>query len=568
MRFQQLLILGLTLSSGLANAMSDTPKVLTTDIVFTNSTSYPMEVAINGEGNYEQISTHVPALATRTLASVDRVEGVDSNFDIQLSSEQDTLRLTQTASNDQFQFGASTDSVTIAPQTNPAIQRHATQFNGNLSTLAFNATSIVDGGNITYVLQSHDEKPPLGKANNFNLMGYNIWATTIYGSESVDTRLSEQVNAVSGYDALVLTEVFDEIPSDTLMSSLRNEYPYQSADVFQAGKLMAAGTRIVSRWPIEVESSHVYSACDGIQCAASRAVIYTKINKAGNPYHIFATHTQSSDDTPNRNARLAQISEMGDYIRSLNIPANEPVIMAGDFNVNKLSLPEDRDYMVAVLDAQEPVNTGFDKTYDSQTNHWAEAPFVEYLDYTLIGMQNLQPTNAEQHAFAPRSVSDALWGQWDLSDHYAVRGLFTYNTQAEPTRSAFPYIGDTVHVVSRSGHYLRAMSGGNSFVSIGSSKPGTWESWVLSDQENGKVSIAARDNHNITLDSYLLGTLIANSHSQEAAQLFEIVNLGDGKVAIKADNGKYFSADFGGGAGITASASNIGDNEIFTLVRP
>jgi hypothetical protein len=296
-------------------------------------------------------------------------------------------------------------------------------------------------------------------------------------------------------------------------------------------------------------------------------VIHAKVNKLGNPYHIFATHTQSSDDDVNRNARKAQLQEMGDYIRSLNIPANEAVIMAGDFNVNKIGLPEDRDYLEAILGATEPENKGHNLSYDANTNNWAEQPYLEYLDYTLSANDNLQPTTSYQEIFAPRKTIDALWGEWDISDHYAARGIFTYPSAAQPQRSAFPFIGDVVHFKTANGHYMRSMSGGNSFISAGSDQIGTWESYSFEALANGKVAIKAFDGHYVALDSYLLGTLKATSHSVAAAGSFTLVELGNNKLAIKADNGKYLRADFGGGLGLSAASSSVGNNQTFTLIR-
>lgn len=79
---------------------------------------------------------------------------------------------------------------------------------------------------------------------------------------------------------------------------------------------------------------------------------------------------------------------MGDYIRSLNIPSNEPVIMAGDFNINKIGLPQDRDYLEAVLSATEPENRGYNFTYDADTNTWAEQPYMANI-FALISVAML-----------------------------------------------------------------------------------------------------------------------------------------------------------------------------------
>jgi len=85
--------------------------------------------------------------------------------------------------------------------------------------------------------------------------------------------------------------------------------------------------------------------------------------------------------------------------------------------------------MEYILNATEPENKGHNLSFDSNTNYWAEKPYLEYLDYTLTGNDNLQPLSASQEIFAPRVLTESLWGIWDLSDHYAVRGYFTYPTK-------------------------------------------------------------------------------------------------------------------------------------------
>lgn len=557
----------LALLSSSVFAMSDAPKVLDTNIVFTNSTLDTLQVSISGNASVVQSAYEVAPLATATLAKISRNAGADSALNIQLSSSDYQINLTQETSGTDLTFGANTADLNIAPQAKTSIQRYQTELAGDANTLAFNGADLGKGGQLTYVLQENDNKPALGTANQLNVLSYNIWATTIFGSKKVDTRLDEMPAMMANYDVLVLTEVFDDITTKELFAKLRAEYPYQTADVFKVGKIMGSGTRILSRWPFTLEDDFNFNPCDGIQCAATRSVIYAQINKQGNPYHVFATHTQSSDDDVNRSARLAQLDEMGEYIRSLNIPADEAVIMAGDFNVNKIGLPEDRDYLENVLAATEPENRGHNYTYDANTNAWAEQPYMEYLDYTLTANNNLQPTSAYQEAFAPRVTIDALWGEWDLSDHYPVRGIFTYPSEANPQRPAFPFIGDVVHLETANGHYMRSMSGGNSFISAGSDQIGTWESFTFEDQGNGKVAIKAFDGHYVALDSYLFGTLKASSHSVTAAGTFTLVELANNQIAIKADNGKYLRADFGGNAGLSAASSSIGSNQTFTLIR-
>jgi len=422
------IVFALILSSPMLWAMTQVPAERHTIIQFTNSTPDTLYAYIETGANVELLTTEVMPLSTIELANITRTSTND-DIAISLSNADYSFSLIQRVTDGELAFGFDSDALTIEPQTNSAIQRFELQLAEQVNTLAYNSEKLNKGGRVNYVLQQHDKKPTIGSGNEFSLLSYNIWATTIFGSKKVDTRLTEMPAIMSGYDALVLTEVFDPIRTSKLLKQLSNEYSFTSSEIFKLGKIMQSGTRILTPWPVEIEKSLKYTNCNGIQCAATRGVIYTRINKQGYIYHVFATHTQSSDDDANRAARLAQLEEMGEFIREQNIPADEAVILAGDFNVNKIGLPGDRDQMEYILNATEPENKGHNLSFDSNTNYWAEKPYLEYLDYTLTGNDNLQPLSASQEIFAPRVLTESLWGIWDLSDHYAVRGYFTYPTK-------------------------------------------------------------------------------------------------------------------------------------------
>ncbi|WP_430462194.1 endonuclease/exonuclease/phosphatase family protein [Thalassolituus sp. LLYu03] len=547
------------------SAMSQPPSVLTTELVFTNSTDQTLTVSLAGDG--ELLSADIPPLATRTLTRLERSAAAEQTVQLHLQGAADGLTLEQTLDGLSLSFSAHGTGWTLPSFSDGNLHQQTVNFGAAPARVAVKGEDTDAGGRLTYVLQPLRAQPRQQDAGEFALLGYNIWATTIYGSQKVDTRLAEMPAVMAGYDALVLTEVFDALPSNELLDALRAEYPYQTGDIFKAGKLMPSGTRILSRWPIEREDSYAYDACDGIQCAATRGVIYARINKLGKAYNLFATHTQSSDDDVNRQARLAQLAEMGQFIQRLNLPASEPVLMAGDYNINKIGLPGDRDRMETLLNATEPQNLGHALSFDSDTNHWAEKPYLEYLDYTLFSRVNQAPLAASQRIFAPRVITDSLWGEWDLSDHYAAEGLFRFDA-SQTVRNEFPFAGDVVHLQTSNGHFLRAMSGGGSFISAGSSQVGTWESFIPQVRGDGRIALKARDGSYVGLDSYLVGTLTTGHDLNSAAAAFTLVDLGNNRVALLADNGRYVRADFGGGAGVSAASSAVGDNQTFRLIRP
>ncbi|MFT5880511.1 MAG: endonuclease/exonuclease/phosphatase family metal-dependent hydrolase [Moritella sp.] len=418
--------LGLLLFSGSLFAMSAPPSELHTEIVFTNSTPDTLMVTLSGDANVKQNVTQVLPQSTVSLVDINRHVGIDDQLNIQLSSANYQINLLQQSADNQFSFGANAGDLTVGMQQDTEIQRYQTTLNGHVNTLAFSANDLDDGGKVRYVLQQEDIKPVLGGANQLNLLSYNIWASSEYSAQEINTRMKEMPKVLSGYDVLVLTEVLDKNIDKKLLNNIATEYPYQSKDIFEVGRLIASGIRVLSHWPVEDKQYLKFNACNAAQCIITRGVTYMKINKQGKPYHIFATHPQAFDDVESREGRLLQLQEMRDFIKGMNIPADEAVILAGDFNINKIGLPADRDYMETILSATEPENRGHTLTYDSNTNFWAEKPYIEYLDYTLIGNDNLQPTSAYQEVFVPRSTKDDLWGKWNLSDHYPVRGVFIY----------------------------------------------------------------------------------------------------------------------------------------------
>ena len=113
----------LALLSSSVLAMSEAPATLDTHIVFTNSTLDTLQVSLSGDANAVQQATEVGPLATATLAKLTRNAGANSALNIQLSSADYQLNLTQNTVGTDLTFGANTSDVSIAPQANTNIQR-------------------------------------------------------------------------------------------------------------------------------------------------------------------------------------------------------------------------------------------------------------------------------------------------------------------------------------------------------------------------------------------------------------------------------------------------------------
>ena len=290
------------------------------------------------------------------------------------------------------------------------------------------------GDDIHYVI--HDEFQtiePTQYSNELNVLTYNTWAL-LPGIEAKNTsnRLHTIVEYVKNYDVVVFQEVFDPILTADFRKHISNEYPYLTEIPWKLGKILTGGSFIASRWPIEAQDAVVYDACRTDGCLAGKGINYAKIRKGQNAYHVFGTHTHAYAGAEDIGIRFKQLNQLADLVAAKDIPYAEPVIMAGDFNVDKLNYPQEHLDFLSVLNATEPQAIGeYTESYAGPVNIYADAEYSEYLDYILYENDHLAPYNSYNKLLTPRSIKSEHWGSWDLSDHYPVSAKFEFPLPAE-----------------------------------------------------------------------------------------------------------------------------------------
>ncbi len=241
---------------------------------------------------------------------------------------------------------------------------------------------------------------------------------------AASTRQSERAARLAphlvGYDVLVLQELFINRHREALLAELAGAYPYRAALVGSDGARelpwrQDGGTVILSRWPIEREAQLLFDeVCSGSDCLADKGIAYAAVRKGTRVYHVFTTHAQSvygRDPPAVRAAQFALLRAFGD---ALAIPDDEPVIVAGDLNVDAYG--DELDAMLGVLRAFWPPVVGDVRfTWDPMANALAEGG-REWLDYVLVSLDHERPVRAWNRAMPLRD------GDLDLSDHFAVWG--------------------------------------------------------------------------------------------------------------------------------------------------
>jgi len=226
-------------------------------------------------------------------------------------------------------------------------------------------------------------------------------------------------------------------------------------------KMTSGGVMIFSRWPIEKTAEMMFENHSGEDSAAQKGVLYVKINKKGKKYNIFATHTNAGSGKKTEvaveekykhlfpqkpiklNTRGRQELEMRRFIDAQNIPTTEPIIIAGDFNVNRRTLPripkkpwplvprakdpkkqkwsiyDSYKRMIQTLDVKQPKSIGNEVTHDNFRNMLATGGWFDlekhlntpyekrpeaghYFDYVFYKKSHRNPIKSYNKVLVPK----------------------------------------------------------------------------------------------------------------------------------------------------------------------
>ncbi|KAG0235888.1 hypothetical protein BGW42_004534 [Actinomortierella wolfii] len=280
---------------------------------------------------------------------------------------------------------------------------------------------------------------------NLSILSYNVYfLSEVFSNWGQRTRagLIAKAPFMQNHDVVIFQECFDSDPRGILVDGLKSQYPYYTNVIGQSQSGWDSstgsysnfvpengGVMVMSKWPILEKHQHIYKQGCGPDYWGNKGFIYVKLNISGSTVHVFGTHTQSTDSscwtvTPEK-VRASQFAEMHEYIKNKNIPANELVVMGGDFNVIRAS--SEYPSMLTALNANPPdLYKGHSATWDPKENEIAKYNYPdlapEYLDYILTERSHA-PSNTTQTALlvesaAPYKIGKDEWREY--SDHYPV----------------------------------------------------------------------------------------------------------------------------------------------------
>lgn len=289
---------------------------------------------------------------------------------------------------------------------------------------------------VEFVL-THSILIPSSGPNDLNVLAWNIYMrkplALFRNGQSERNPIIAQVISPN-YDVLIFSEAWHGGLRDELVSKLKGRgYRYATKAVAQdaPGAETNGGVIIVSKWPIETSQDMIFTDCSKSDCLAAKGAMYARINKQGKKYHIVGVHTQAWPKPEAMAIREKQFTQLKKFIDDLNIPENEPVLIGGDMNVDKNKFPEEYKNMKKSLDVTHPAVSGNAYTYDHRTNDLAGDNVNEFLDYIFYANNHKKPTSSSNIVIMHKAVNGWKGGpfkteKYDLSDHYAIFGRFTF----------------------------------------------------------------------------------------------------------------------------------------------
>ncbi|AUI87501.1 phospholipase [Vibrio azureus] len=303
---------------------------------------------------------------------------------------------------------------------------------GHHTEFAVKAVYTSSFDDIDYVVCEHDIAEMEYDENILQIASYNLWMIPSVSSDIIE-RAALMDHNLSGYDVLTLQEAFSN-DREELFDRLSLEYAYRTDVV--GGDSMAmydGGVVTLSRYPILETDAIVFDHCSGTDCYADKGIVYTKISKGGVIYHVFNTHLASFDTPAAHRLRRLQLGLLRTFMLSKQIPTNEAVIYAGDFNINKNEDFTEYLLMLATLEVDPPQYLGYvDATFDPRINPYAAARFsggqtIEYLDYVFVSSRHRRAIENTNTVKLRQRASANTWGNWHLSDHFSVEGRFSFS---------------------------------------------------------------------------------------------------------------------------------------------
>jgi endonuclease/exonuclease/phosphatase family metal-dependent hydrolase len=320
-------------------------------------------------------------------------------------------------------------------------------------------------------------------------------------TESIPLALSKMSTSYGGIDVFVITELISKRARKIMITKMKQLGWRFCSAVLRAPTLISplkiadGGVVVFSKYPIVYQHSHVFEdACTGYDCSASKGAIFCRIQKGRYMVWVVGLHLQAWNTFQCDGIRSIQINQCMSVVKALNIPFCEPVIYAGDFNVDWYTQTRQMKRLMVLLSASQVglnddsarftsdpssnklVGNDDDSMYLS--NIFPNGCYSQYmttmvcaccpqerLDYVLFSNLHNKPSTCT--SYVERLKSDEPFSMnmnittkrtiSDLSDHYPLIAVLTFQVE-QPKGNFTPIPKQTFNVMNKRNQILLSIA--------------------------------------------------------------------------------------------------------------
>lgn len=192
-------------------------------------------------------------------------------------------------------------------------------------------------------------------------------------------------------------------------------------------RLIGGGVYVLSRLPIEAEYQHIYRNIRSrtTEVFSNKGAVLVKLHPHGEPLWVAATHLHADERGNCHPERLAQLAEIRALVAA-TVPSGEPVVLAGDLNVEFYDADgrpgaDQAEADRAVGGRIAPQERIHDFTFDGTLNALAHKDSADYrnvLDYVGV-LQSRGP------AVSITTTTLGFEPGHEASDHFPVLAAVT-----------------------------------------------------------------------------------------------------------------------------------------------
>jgi len=269
-----------------------------------------------------------------------------------------------------------------------------------------------------------DALPLLNSAATvLKIMSYNLFERAFYISHDGQRERSCRVpywivKNIPDVDVITFQEGFmggcwhNQVTLRDLLSYYG--FKYHTTTIDDTKHLENGGIFIASKWPIIETKNFVFNNSNlrTFDFMAAKGASYAKIEKkidgVSKKYNVLATHLNAGVEF---NPRALQASEIYEFVRSLAIPKDEPVLLGGDLNTDLYGVDDIATLIQSFHAKVVPItwHESLSYTMNVKTNDISVAmeenrdKTDEWLDYILYFSDYQAPKSMKMMAIAPKA---------------------------------------------------------------------------------------------------------------------------------------------------------------------